>query len=1352
MIRRIVIGALIVFIGLATVLTVLLGTEPGTRWVLRHAAGLAPGTLSFERSRGTLLRGLEVEAIDFEQVAVSAQLERLHIRVNAAALFAGRLAITRLDLHGLDLRTRPDPEPTPSEPFRMPEAIALPLAIDLAPARFTQLSLRFGDAEPLLIDEIRLAGSVDRETLHIRILTVESPDLDLELTARAGLAMPYPLQLELGWRTRLPAPLREGLAADAASGQLTLGGDLQSLTIRHRVEGPVKLSGEGALRDLLDTPAWDLEHRWAPLTWHLPDGDTVRLGEGRLHGEGTLADYRVSLDTTITALDLPSQQLRLTGQGHAEGFSALSLDLAGEAGRLTLEGSAGWLPGPMWDLAVKGRDLDTSQASAELPGRLDLDARVTGGFDDTGALDMEVEGLELAGILREQSLRVQGSGRVSDTEVTTPGITVTVDGSVLEVEGRAGWQPQPHWDLRVEGRDLDPGPWLTDWPGRLAVTLESAGRLEAGNAVHGEVRVARLEGQLAGHSVSAGGEATLHGHGLSTPGLRITADEAQLAVSGEADWAPVPRWNLQVEADALDPGLIDPRLAGRLSLLGSTEGRLEPEVGVSALIRLDRLDGTLRDYPVSARGDARVEEGRRLTTPGFEARVGANRLELQGHAEPESADLRYRIDAPALEALWPGLQGRLAGDGHLQGAWHDPDLDLRLRGEGLGYDGWSLERLTLQARGALRPDNPLTVNLMLAGAARDDQVLAETLTLEAGGRAEAHRFSLNARTPEGRLGLRAEGRLTDAPGWAGRLTRLNLTETRMGDWRLVEAAPLEADARHARLAPLCVSRQTARLCLEGERDPDEGLRALVDLSELPLAWLAAWLPENVALEGALSASARLRHLDDDLAVESRARIPAGEVHVLGQDGERHVIPFRDLTLDAALDQGVLQSRAGLSLLDEGRLSAELRMTPEGETHRLEGRARANVQELRWLEVAVPQVRDPQGRLTADLTVAGTLETPDFRGEVRLSDGRAMIPDLGLELADLQVRAGAAGLDRLTVEGQVTSGPGQLELQGELGVTPEGTPWSRMTLGGERFRAVRRPEAEVLVSPDLAMETAAREVRLTGQLRIPEASIELRELPAQAVSVSRDEVIVDAEEPEPPWQVFSRVTVTLGDQVRLSGFGLSARLAGEVAVQDSPARPTRVEGEVRIEDGRYRAYGQNLTVERGVLVFQGPADNPGLDIRAVRRVPAYDVTAGLAIGGTLQDPRSRVFSTPAMEDSEAMSYLLTGRPLSGASEADANVLAAAITAFGVEQGGLLTRQIGQAVGLDEFTLAAEGEMEEGALLMGKQLSSRLYVRYTVGLFERASTLMLRYSLSRTLSLETQSSEDAQSMDLIYRRER
>src|SRR5690606_40976496 len=148
-----------------------------------------------------------------------------------------------------------------------------------------------------------------------------------------------------------------------------------------------------------------------------------------------------------------------------------------------------------------------------------------------------------------------------------------------------------------------------------------------------------------------------------------------------------------------------------------------------------------------------------------------------------------------------------------------------------------------------------------------------------------------------------------------------------------------------------------------------------------------------------------------------------------------------------------------------------------------------------------------------------------------------------------------------------------------------------------------------------------------------------------------------------------------------GSGMCAVFTAAVCISDKPDRIPCLTGEVRINDGRYRAYGQNLRVERGTLIFQGPPDNPGLDIVAVRTVPAYDVRAGLTVGGTLQDPRSQVFSEPAMEETEAMAYLLTGRPLNRASDNDANMIMQAIARYGIERGEFITDRLGQTLGVE-----------------------------------------------------------------------
>lgn len=1163
--RRLLYGLLVAFIVLATLLTALLGTEPGSRWLVQRGVALAPGELRFEGLRGSFLQGLAFEGLRYEGAGLSAGVQRLELRVNALALFAGRLAISRLHADDIEILTAAgDETPVADTPFQPPAAIALPLRLSLSDVVLRRLAFSPGGAEPLRLETLRLEAALG-EVLRIERLAVTLDGLALDLEGQAGLAMPYPVTLALDWRWQAPAAVAGGLQAQRLEGRLDLAGDLDRLAFQQVLTRPLRASAEGELRDLLTTPAWRVMADWESFDWRLAGGERLAVEAGDLQAEGDLAAYRFSLATALTPPGFPRQGLAATGRGNRQGIEDLRVEATGAAGRLLV----------------------------------------------TGALD---------------------------------------------------WQAAPAWDLVITG-------------------------------------------------------------------------------------------------EGLEPGALDPRLDGRLELQARSDGRLDPATGPAVRFEIERLDGRLRDYPVSARGSARLE-GQRLVTPGLQLRVGRNRLELTGQADRGAPDLRLSVNAPELAAFWPGLQGRLGGALRLDDSWRAPRVDLQLTGQALGYADWTLASLSLQARGTLQGEGRLSLDAGLGGLARHGEDLVTRAALQGQGQRAAHRLTLDADTREGHLGLALEGGLVDEGvgegmsglGWQGEITRLDLAGTRLGDWRLEAPAGLGADAGSASLELLCLTQAAARLCLEGGRDPQTGPRVVAALTDFPLARLDPWLPENARLEGTLAADLRLRDAAG-LEVLGQARSTRATLVVQGMDGEAERIPVRAASLEAALRDEVLQAAGSLSFAAAGQASARLEATPEGDSYRLAGQLQARLAELRWLEMLMPTLREVGGRLEADLALAGTLAAPDFSGTLELSEGRAQIPAAGIRVEGGHLQARAHGLDRLTLEGEAQSGEGRLLMSGELGLHPEGLPWARLALSGERFLAVRRPEAEVEVTPDLGLVLEGRRVEIDGSLTIPTARIELRELPPSAVSVSRDQVIVDAPPTEAsPWEVLARVRLVLGEQVRLSGFGLSARLAGEVEVAERPQQPVRAEGEIRIEEGRYKAYGQDLSVERGVLVFQGPADNPGLDIRAVRRVPEYAVTAGIAIGGTLQEPRSSLFSEPAMEDSETMAYLLTGRPLSGASEADAGVLMTAIAAFGVEQGGVAARQIGEAVGLDEVAIESEGAFEQSALMLGKHLSSRLYLRYTVGLFEQASTLMLRYQLTRRLNLETQTSGEAQSMDLIYRIER
>ncbi|SEP90468.1 translocation and assembly module TamB [Ectothiorhodospira magna] len=837
--------------------------------------------------------------------------------------------------------------------------------------------------------------------------------------------------------------------------------------------------------------------------------------------------------------------------------------------------------------------------------------------------------------------------------------------------------------------------------------------------------------------------------------LAIRSEAGDLDLNGRISWHEGIHWAVELTGRHLAPGHFMADLPGHLQLALSSQGRLDEALGLVTQVDLQALSGDLRGFPVHGQGQVNVR-GQRLTSPDLQLAVGNNHLNMRGEVT-DHLDVALDLRAPDLPDLWPGLRGQLQAQGRIQGPLDSPQITATARGKTLGYGDLSLGQVDLDLQAGLSPQSPLTLNLTIAALTLEDTLDLTRLTLTGEGRGDGHRIHLDLDADQGQLGLSLAGGLTatDPPAWRGQLTRMNLDQPLAGLWQLATPVTLQAAPDRAEMGRLCLLQAPARLCLEGSWSEQAGGRGQLTLSDLALASLSPLLPPNLQLEGHLDAQAELR-LDEHLRLEAQVLPSDGHLRILGQDGDEQTVPYHQARADVRIDHQDLAATLQLGFLEAGTLDARVALSPDADgALTLAGRARADLTELGWLDMLVPQIRHTSGRIGADLILGGTLAQPRMEGEIALTEARLEVPDLGITLDEMALTLTHQGSERLQFDGTVRSGPGRLALNGQVIMDADRGYPVTLTLRGDRFQAARRPDVTLMISPDLQLTVLGERLIVTGDITVPEASITLVELPQQAISVSRDEIIIDSDHGEAPLplQVIARIRLILGDQVRISGFGLNARLGGNVMVQETPGMSTRLVGDIRVIEGRYKAYGQDLTVERGVILFQGPPDNPGLNLRALRQVPAHDVVVGLEIAGTLDAPRSRVFSDPPMEDSDALSFLVTGRPLSGArGETDANAILSAIAMYGIEQGGFITDRIGRQLGLDEFTVDTGTELEGAALMMGRYLSPRLYLRYAVGLFERSTTVMLNYQLSRTLSLETRSAADAQSMDLIYRRER
>ncbi|MFI4970774.1 MAG: translocation/assembly module TamB domain-containing protein, partial [Lysobacterales bacterium] len=370
-----------------------------------------------------------------------------------------------------------------------------------------------------------------------------------------------------------------------------------------------------------------------------------------------------------------------------------------------------------------------------------------------------------------------------------------------------------------------------------------------------------------------------------------------------------------------------------------------------------------------------------------------------------------------------------------------------------------------------------------------------------------------------------------------------------------------------------------------------------------------------------------------------------------------------------------------------------------------------------------------------------------------------VPSAGLKLHDGDITVRATDAEHFALQGTLKSGDGTLTLSGAGGVGA--TAPLKASIKGENFLAADIPAARVVISPDLTIERSAENLRVGGSVAIPKADVDLAKLPGGGVNKrSPDVIVVDAEQPAPSkaLPVIVAVDVKLGDEVKLAGLGLDGSIAGQLRVDQRPGRLATGTGTLNV-GGTYKAYGQNLKIESGRLLFAGTAlDNPGLDIRAVRKILGASggqgndtITSGLQIRGTALVPVLTVFSDPVMEQSEALSYLVTGKPLSGLKSGEGDMLGSAARALGSATGDLLAKGIGARTGLD-VGVADNGALGGSAFTVGKYLSPKLYLSYGVGLFTPGEVITLRYLFSRRWNFEAQNATTGNRAGVNYRWEK
>ncbi|MGZ8320368.1 MAG: translocation/assembly module TamB domain-containing protein, partial [Telluria sp.] len=399
-----------------------------------------------------------------------------------------------------------------------------------------------------------------------------------------------------------------------------------------------------------------------------------------------------------------------------------------------------------------------------------------------------------------------------------------------------------------------------------------------------------------------------------------------------------------------------------------------------------------------------------------------------------------------------------------------------------------------------------------------------------------------------------------------------------------------------------------------------------------------------------------------------------------------------------------------------------------------------------------------GAMKVALTGGGTIGTPTLSGSVNGDKLAVRWAEQGVKLRDGQLRAQLAGdqllLQRLSFNGvQGTAvADGAVRFSG-------GEASMQLKLVADKLEALSRPDRTVVVTGTSTLTRTPERFTLEGKFRADRALIELA--PQGRPTMSDDVVVLGRtsaaqkarEKTGLPLSV--DVEADLGDSFRMRGMGADAELVGAVRIRSANGRPPRVNGTIRAVSGSYAAYGQKLTIERGILTFSGKYDNPAVNIRAVRKRPEGEqlsetnVEAGVEVRGSALAPAAKLVSTPPVPDSEKLSWLVLGHGMEGTSGNEASVLSAAAGALlgGSGKSGGFQQRLATSLGVDELGLSQAQGLESTVVTVGKRLSQRAYLSFEQGTSTASSLVRIRYKLNPRVTLQFQTGTNT-ALDVLY----
>jgi translocation and assembly module TamB len=874
------------------------------------------------------------------------------------------------------------------------------------------------------------------------------------------------------------------------------------------------------------------------------------------------------------------------------------------------------------------------------------------------------------------------------------------------------------WQTHITGNAINPARWIPQWEGTTAFSLNAYGEQEQEHT-------------------------NIHSLMLEMPNGTLNSQ-------GQIQFSSAPTWKLKTTISKLDLQSHLPQWRTTLNANISHHGSLGKKP--SATFDVSHLKSTLNKTKTELNGRGYFTwQPNILTIQAFELTGKHTDVHITGDIK-QPLSLQWVVNSDNLQEIYPTFKGKVHSQGKITALNNSFNIQTQTHIERLTVGDLSVQELLLKGDLHNHKATPFNISAKLKGIQWQQQhIKVADITLQ--GTHAKQQLNITSQLPDGKWVAEATGS-HNKTSWHWLLTKNQLNSSTIGDWQLENPTALSITSQSAQLNNLCMVQPGADLCIKGNWQDSTHFHSMLTFSALPNTLFSRWLPGNLTWKG--QSQGLFLFQQDGLQPSANFNWVFQPGTLTYQQRNQSLdLPYGQSSLNGTLFQNQLTVTTTIDLNKGGyikqQFSLDNLLQKQPDKMPLNIHSEFSLNDLALTEAFFPDIASLNGTLQGQIMTSGTLVSPHLEGQLSLTDASANINPLGITLTNTQLKLSTGQQNVINIEGEATSNKGTLKLLGGIQLNPQNGWPAHLTIKGESFELIKLPHYQASISPDITLSKIPGEaLSIKGAITVPKAQIKIVTLPTSAITQSSDVIIVNGPQhpPKSPPKTLplsTDIQLTLGNQVHFQGFHLKTQLKGLLHILDTPRKPTQAYGNIDVTQGLFDAYGQNFTIDTGQLIFNGGIENPQLNAKMSRKID-QQIQVGIMASGSAKAPSLTLFSTPAMDRSNILSYLVTGDSLDNANQNQGKVLLQALSSFGLSEGKTLSATIIEKLGLKNIGVNESSTSSD--LDFTSLLSPKIHASYGVDLFNQESSLHLNYDVTPHIQVKAGGGKSSQGIDLLY----